>query len=94
MKFVILFGPPAVGKMTVGTELAKRTEFRLSRKPSKRNVVESERIMLKHEKDYRMNTDGDFFYSENYLKIHNDTLSPEDAAKQIVESFHFEAIHE
>jgi len=29
MKFVIIFGPPAVGKMTVGYELAKLTSFRL-----------------------------------------------------------------
>lgn len=29
MKFVIIFGPPAVGKMTVGYELAKLTGFRL-----------------------------------------------------------------
>ncbi len=29
MKFVIIFGPPAVGKMTVGYELAKLTGFKL-----------------------------------------------------------------
>ena len=29
MNFVIIFGPPAVGKMTVGYELAKLTGFRL-----------------------------------------------------------------
>jgi shikimate kinase len=29
MKLVILFGPPAVGKMTVGQELANLTGFRL-----------------------------------------------------------------
>ena len=29
MKLVILFGPPAVGKMTVGQELAKATGFKL-----------------------------------------------------------------
>lgn len=29
MRFVVLFGPPAVGKMTVGYELAKLTGFRL-----------------------------------------------------------------
>jgi tRNA uridine 5-carbamoylmethylation protein Kti12 len=27
--FIIIIGPPAVGKMTVGQELAKRTEFKL-----------------------------------------------------------------
>lgn len=29
MQMVVLFGPPAVGKMTVGQELARRTGFRL-----------------------------------------------------------------
>jgi shikimate kinase len=29
MYFIIIFGPPAVGKMTVGTELAKLTGFKL-----------------------------------------------------------------
>jgi hypothetical protein len=29
MNFVVIFGPPAVGKMTVGAELAQRTGFKL-----------------------------------------------------------------
>jgi len=29
MHFIIIFGPPAVGKMTVGTELARLTGFKL-----------------------------------------------------------------
>lgn len=29
MKFVLIFGPPAVGKMTVGKELARRTGLKL-----------------------------------------------------------------
>src|SRR5919106_5318772 len=29
MKFIVIFGPPAVGKMSVGQELAKLTGFRL-----------------------------------------------------------------
>lgn len=29
MKFVLIFGPQAVGKMTVGQELAKSTELKL-----------------------------------------------------------------
>jgi len=29
MKFVVIFGPPAVGKMTVGFELVKLTGFKL-----------------------------------------------------------------
>jgi hypothetical protein len=29
MNFIVIFGPPAVGKMTVGAELAQRTGFKL-----------------------------------------------------------------
>lgn len=29
MKFVLIFGPQAVGKMTVGHELEKRTDLKL-----------------------------------------------------------------
>jgi adenylate kinase family enzyme len=29
MHFVLIFGPPAVGKMTVGHEVARRTGFKL-----------------------------------------------------------------
>ena len=29
MKFIVIFGPPAVGKMSVGRELAKLTGFKL-----------------------------------------------------------------
>jgi shikimate kinase len=29
MHFVLIFGPPAVGKMTVGHEVAQRTGFKL-----------------------------------------------------------------
>lgn len=34
-----------------------------------------------------MNTDGDFFYEENYVKINNTNLTPEETAKRIVEAF-------
>ena len=185
MKFVIIFGPPAVGKMTVGFELAKLTglklfhnhltidlvlnffdfgdpqfhslvaefrrrifeeaaasdlpgliftfvwaidlesektyveqicdifrakgadvyfveleadlserlkrnesEFRLSQKPPKRDVEKSKENLLAQEK-YKLNTDGDFFYAENYLKINNTNLSAEEAAQIIAKKFGF-----
>jgi len=185
MKFVVIFGPPAVGKMTVGFELAKLTglklfhnhltidlvlnffdfgepqfhrlvaefrrrifeevaasdlsgliftfvwafdleaeteyiekickifreknsdvyfveleadlserlkrnesEFRLSQKPPKRDVEKSKENLLAQEK-YKLNTDGDFFYAENYLKINNTNLSAEEAAQIIAKKFGF-----
>jgi len=68
-------------------------EFRLSKKPSKRDTSRTEKNLLKTESQYTMNTDGDFFYQENYLKINNTNLSPEETAKQIVEPFGFEIIN-
>lgn len=65
------------------------TAFRLSQKPSKRNLQQSEQAMLEHEKRYKMNSKGDFFHENNYLKIINDTMSPLNAAKRIVDHFHF-----
>lgn len=186
MKFIVIFGPPAVGKMTVGQELAKLTGFRLfhnhmtielilnffdfedprfqrlvsqfrrrvfeevaaselpgliftfvwaldlegdkkfidsscaifreqgaevyfveleadlserlkrneepsrlSEKPSKRDVVTSRELMLEHDEKHQLNSRGDFFYTDNYLKINNTDLSPHDAAARIVETFKF-----
>ncbi|MDP6037986.1 MAG: AAA family ATPase [Candidatus Latescibacteria bacterium] len=187
MKFVIIFGPPAVGKMTVGHELAKRTglklfhnhmsielalnffdfgqpqfnrlvgEFRqrifeevadsnlpgliftyvwaldhpsdkafvdqccdifrtkggaiyfveleadqeerlkrnasplrLEQKPSKRDVEESEKRLLEADQQYALNSDSDFFYRENYLKINNTKLAASEVAKKITETFAFD----
>ena len=184
MKFVVIFGPPAVGKMTVGQELAKLTglklfhnhmtielvlnffdfgdprfgrlvsefrkrvfeevaaselpgliftfvwaldlesdkdfidrscdifrqkgaevyfveltaqlperlkrnesESRLSHKPSKRDVKTSKELLLEHDEKYRFNSDNDFFYNENYLKIDNTHLPAHEAALRIVETF-------
>jgi shikimate kinase len=186
MKFIIIFGPPAVGKMTVGHELAKRTglklfhnhmtidlvlslfdwgmpqmklvsefrrrmfeefadsdlpgliftyvwaldhesdkkyidgicdiftskgadiyfvelyadlserlkrnesAFRLENKPSKRDIHASREKMLEHEQEYKMNTDNDFFYKDNYVKIDNTNLSPGKIASMIVDEFGFD----
>jgi hypothetical protein len=67
-----------------------RSEFRLEKKPSKRDVSRSEKYLLNTDKQYRMNTDGDFFHQEDYLKINNTNLSPEETVKQIVASFGFD----
>ena len=41
-----------------------------------------------------MNTDDDFFYKKNYVKVNNTDLSPEETAKRIVETFRFEMVEE
>lgn len=66
-----------------------RTEFRLSKKPSKRDLARSEANLLDAEERYKMNSTDDFFYRENYIKINNTHLTPEETARQIVEAFGF-----
>ena len=65
------------------------SEFRLAEKPSKRNTESSRANLVKHEENYQLNTGGDFFYTENFLKINNTNLSAEEAARKIVEKFGF-----
>ena len=70
-----------------------KSEFRLSKKSSKRDTSRSEKNLLKTEGQYKMNTDGDFFYRENYLKINNTNLSPEETAKQIAQTFGLQIVN-
>ena len=65
------------------------TEFRLSRKPSKRNIKGSRALLLEHDEKYRLNSDGDSFLEDNFLKIDNTDLPAEKAARMIVDEFGF-----
>ena len=64
-----------------------KTPFRLEQKASKRNIVGSEKHLLDVDTRHKLNTDNDFYYADNYIKINNTTLSPEETARQIVEAF-------
>jgi len=63
------------------------TPFRLSQKPPKRDIETSTERLLEDDRKYRLNSNDDFFYKENYLKIENTNLSASDAARKIVETF-------
>jgi len=69
-----------------------KSEFRLSKKSSKRDTFRSEKNLLQTEGQYRMNTDGDFFYEENYVRINNTNLTPEETAQKIVNAFGFDLV--
>lgn len=73
------------------SERLKRNEApsRLTEKPSKRDVTRSRELLLEHDEKHRLNTNEDFFYPDNHLKIDNTHLSPHDAARRIVETFSF-----
>ncbi|MBX3055037.1 MAG: AAA family ATPase [Anaerolineae bacterium] len=73
---------------TLAERLARnKTEFRLSQKPSKQNVVWSEQNLLELDANYRLNSDGDLVVDGHYWKLDNTHLSPETAAQQIVAHF-------
>jgi hypothetical protein len=81
----------------LATDLPERlrrneTEFRLARKPSKRNLETSRQHLLDIEKEHKMNSAGDFFYQDNYVKIDNTNLSAAEAAQKIIDVFHFPTI--
>jgi len=60
-----------------------RHEDRLAAKPSKRDVEWSEKVLLYHEKEYRMNSQEGEFQGKKIYRIDNTNLSPEKVAQQI-----------
>jgi len=66
------------------------SEFRLSQKPPKRHIDQSRALLLDHSAKYKLNSNNDFFYTENYLKLDNTHLPAPDAARRIVETFDLE----
>lgn len=64
-----------------------KTSERLSQKPSKRQKEESETRLLELEEKYVMNTQGDFYFKENYIRIDNTHLSQREVAEKIKEEF-------
>jgi hypothetical protein len=63
------------------------TEFRLAQKTPKRDIEKSTEALLEHDDKYRLNSDGDFFYKEDHLRIDNTNLSAADAAAVIARHF-------
>lgn len=68
------------------------SEFRLLQKPSKRDVGKSRWRLLENDEKYKLNSEGDFFHRENYLKINNTSLPADEAARIIVDEFGFPGI--
>ncbi|MCP4359117.1 MAG: AAA family ATPase [Chloroflexi bacterium] len=64
-----------------------KTEYRLSQKPTKRDLDFSEQNLLESDTTYQLNSEGDFFYQSNYLKIDNTHLSAKETAQQIKAHF-------
>ena len=64
-----------------------RGASRIREKPSKTDLELSEERLLSMEKKHVMNTNGMFFYQENYLKINNTTISAKQTAELIKKEF-------
>lgn len=60
---------------------------RLAAKASKRNLEQSERALLTHEKQYRFNSKEGEFAGKKHIKINNNTLSPEEVADIVIGTF-------
>ncbi len=72
--------------LTVRLERNKHPD-RLKEKESKRNVERSEKGLLLHEKQYRMNSLEDEFLEKKIYKIDNTDLSAKEVAMKIKEHF-------
>lgn len=69
----------------VDTRLERNTSpLRLEHKASKRDVEHSKQNILNWHKKYKLNSDDDFFYTDNYVNIDNSDKSAKDVAAEIV----------
>lgn len=66
------------------TRLAREgTPLRLEHKRSKRDLRATRQRLLADDATHRLNTDGDFYYPDQHIRIDNSRLSPANAADQI-----------
>lgn len=60
------------------------TPLRLQEKPSKRDIEWSRNDLIQRDQHFRLHTqEGEFFYPDRHLKVHNDELSADQVADQI-----------
>ena len=64
-----------------------KSPHRLSHKPTKRNLERSEKDLKSSLEKYRLNSKDGEIKRENYIKINNTKLSPEEVAEIIVNKF-------
>jgi len=67
--------------------IRNRSPHRLAHKPTKRDIAFSESDLLNTMDKYRLNSMEGEFEGENYMRINNTNLSPEQAALLIKERF-------
>ena len=70
------------------------TENRLLNKPSKRNIEKSESLFRDIEARHRLNSYPNEIQKENYIKINNTYIDPQNVAKSIKERFRLQSKNE
>ncbi len=63
------------------------TEFRLTQKPSKRDLAASRQRLLEYDLQHQLNSRGEFDAQPDYLRINNTELEPSVVAEQIIKHF-------
>ncbi len=63
------------------------TEERLLEKPTKRDIERSNKELVDSMDKYRMNSNEGELDFENYLRINNEKLSPEEVATKVIKKF-------
>jgi hypothetical protein len=66
-----------------------KTPNRLENKPTKRNIERSENLFRRLEEKYRLNSYEGEIQRENYIRINNTNLSPDEVAQTIKDTFSF-----
>jgi hypothetical protein len=64
-----------------------KTEFRIRVKSTKQDVKHTERIIIDDDRNHVLNTNGEFYYPDKYIKIDNSNLTPIETAAIIVNRF-------
>ena len=63
------------------------TPHRMERKASKRDVVWSKENLLKDVSNHRLNSEDGEVWFDNYIKIDNTNLLPDEVADMVIEQF-------
>jgi hypothetical protein len=63
------------------------TPLRLAEKHPKRDLAHSRALLLEHDTKYKLNSNGDFFYPDQHVKIDNTQVQPSQVAEQIIVAF-------
>lgn len=64
-----------------------KSEHRLNCKPTKRNIAWSEKDLIESSKIYRLNSNVGEIKEENYIRIDNTFLKPDEVARIITKTF-------